>query len=80
MAFNNDEIPTKTIDIKNDVKLFKISIKTPFEFIKSNKVSKIDSGDKYYVCGYTLKQHLDNVNLYNKIILYDCNEGRLASP
>ena len=80
MAFNNGEIPTKTIDIKNDVKLFKISIKTPFEFIKSNEVLKIDSGDEYYVCGYTLKQHPDNVNLNNKTILYDCNEGRLASP
>ena len=81
VAFINGEIQTKTIDIKNDVKSSKISIKTPpFEFIKSNEVSKIDSGDEYFVCGYILKQHPDNVNLNNKTILYDCNEGRLASP
>ena len=81
VAFINGEIQTKTIDIKNDVKSSKISIKThPFEFIKSNEVSKIDSGDEYFVCGYILKKDPDNVNLNNKTILYDCNEGRRASP
>ena len=57
VPFINGEIQTKTIDIKNDVKSSKISIKThPFEFIKSNEVSKIDSEDEYFVCGYILKK------------------------
>ena len=80
MVFNKGEIQTKTIDIKNDVKSFKISIKTPFDKFKKNEVSKIDSGDEYLVCDYTLKQDPDDVNLNNKTILYDCNKSRLASP
>ena len=81
VAFINGEIQTKTIDLKNDLQSSKISIKTPpFEFNRSNDVSKIDSGDEYFVCGYILKQDLNNSNLNNKTMLYDCNEGRLASP
>ncbi|MGI9012453.1 MAG: hypothetical protein ACR2F1_14880 [Nitrososphaeraceae archaeon] len=85
VAFINGEIQTKTIDIINDVKSSKISVKTPpFEFNKSNDVSKIDAGDEYFVCGYILKQDAkiepSNTNLNNKTMLYDCNEGRLASP
>jgi len=76
----NGEIQTKMIDIKNDVKSSKISIKTPpFEFNQSNDVSKIDSRDEYYVCDYILKQDPDNLNLNIKTMLYDCNEGRPAS-
>ena len=33
-----------------------------------------------FVCGYILKQDLNNSNLNNKTMLYDCNEGGLASP
>jgi hypothetical protein len=85
VAFINGEIQTKTIDIKNDVKSSQISIKTPpFEFNKSNDVSKIDAGDEYFVCGYILKRDPQikpsNTNFDNKTMLYDCNEGRLASP
>jgi hypothetical protein len=85
VAFINGEIQTRTIDIKNDVKSPKISIKTPpFEFNKSNDVSKIDAGDEYFVCGYILKQdpkfEANKTTLNNKTMLYDCNEGRLASP
>lgn len=85
VAFINGEIQTRTIDIKNDVNSPKISVKTPpFEFNKSNDVSKIDAGDEYFVCGYILKQdpkiEANNTTLNNKTMLYDCNEGRLASP
>ncbi len=85
VVFINGEIQTKIIDITNDVKSAKISIKTPpFEFNKSNDVSKIDAGDEYFVCGYILKQgpkiEPSNTNINNKTMLYDCNEGRLASP
>jgi len=85
VAFINGEIQTKTIDITNDAKSSKISLKTPpFEFNKSNDVSTIDAGDEYFVCGYILKQdpktQPSNKNLNNKTMLYDCNEGRLASP
>ena len=73
------------IDIKNGVKSSKMFIKTPpFEFNKSNDVSKIDAGDEYFVCGYILKRdpkiEPNNINFNNKTMLYDCNEGRLASP
>ena len=59
-------------------------ITTPFEFNKKNDVSQTDSGDEYFVCGYVLKSggNVDqsNLNFNNKTMLYDCNEGRLASP
>jgi hypothetical protein len=85
VAFINGEIQTKTIDIKNYIKSAQLSIKfPPFEFNKSNDVSKIDAGDEYFVCDYILnkdpKIEQTNTNLNNKTILYDCNEGRLASP
>jgi len=88
VAFVNGEIQTKTIDIKNDVKSSKISIKTPpFEFNKTNDVSKIHVGDEYFVCGYVLKKEnnstqikSNNVNFSsNQPMLYDCNEGVIAS-
>jgi hypothetical protein len=85
VAFVNGDVQTKIIDLKKNATISKNSmITTPFDFNKNNDVSKIDAGDEYFVCGYILKQdpkiEANNTTLNNKTMLYDCNEGRLASP
>jgi hypothetical protein len=87
VAFVNGDVQTKIIDLKKNATISKNSmITTPFDFNKKNDVSQIDSGDEYFVCGYVLKSESNvaqqsNPNFNNKtIMLYDCNEGRLASP
>jgi hypothetical protein len=86
VAFVNGDVQTKIIDLKKNATISKNSmITTPFDFNKKNDVSQIDSGDEYFVCGYVLKSESNvaqqsNPNFNNKTMLYDCNEGRLASP
>ena len=85
VAFVNGDIQTKTVDLKKNATISKNGlITTPFELSKENNVSQIDTGDEYFVCGYLLKpdtngEQQKNTNFNNKTILYDCNEGRLAS-
>jgi hypothetical protein len=84
VAFVNGDVQTKIIDLKKNATISKNSmITTPFDFNKKNDVSQIDSGDEYFVCGYVLKSESNlnqsNPKFNNKTMLYDCNEGRLAS-
>ena len=81
IAFINGDIQTKIVDLKKNATTSENSkITTPFYFNTSNKISKLNLGDEYFVCGYIVKNH-DNVNSSknNQPMPYDCNEGGIAS-
>jgi hypothetical protein len=91
LAFVNGDVQTKIVDLKKNATTSKKNsiITVPFYFDKTNDVSKINVGDEYFVCGYVLKKEKNNLTQIksnnvnfssnDQPMLYDCNEGVIAS-
>ncbi|MDR4512080.1 MAG: hypothetical protein MRJ93_10305 [Nitrososphaeraceae archaeon] len=86
VAFINGDIKTHMLDIKKNATTGSKNSKivSSFYFNKTNDVSTINAGDEYFVCGYVVKKDnnddiLNASTNNNQLMLYDCNEGAIAS-